>query len=963
MNTKTITNILLIISFCVVSNMSGQDWIETYWEHLEIYRDDWGIPHIFAENPRVLAFGFGYTQAQDHWESMLLSYRLANGKLSEVLGESEELSDRFSIQVGHRRFGSLAYSNCDSLTRDICEGFAEGVNTWILENRDKLPDWIDGVQPQDIFALWHAFIISMAPLDMPSFQKRPPAMKSGFAFTVSREKSREDTPLFAFSSHQFYPGPFRWYEAHLICGEYNVYGCTIYGLPILLQGHTLKHAWAITPNVPDISDVFIESIHGNVLQNPKSVYLQGNQQNKEALLLLEYMSRSEEYYVKTPNGMDQRFVPVQIGQKGPLLLGSGNEFFSWKIGGYEDIGMFFQLWEMGRANSLEKFKQAIYLHQIPMFHILYADSSNNLFYFYSAKSGTREIPPGLPEKDVVEIQNLNWTVPISSRYYQYGWRYLIPPDVLPSFQNPTSGYLQVCGGPPTSVTDDIKLPSNDSLNKLIHDTENVISRRVKSVLRTDERSLREFQSLILDTLSSLAIETLPRIIDIGKSNQQRLNSYHPDLPSAVEILSGWDYRINTDSSAPVLFYLWNHFFARQPGIVPSIEIEPYFSLMNKRKEIEENCLEALADAVRYLRNNRDTLNINWGDIHRIQKGANEYPVAGSETMGATFLLSELPPENERWGKVEYGIGFASVIKLGTVIESYSIMPFGNSESIESPHYQDQWNLFNQRQMKKTRFYPEDIYRFAEVGLGRKLVFIPKGAVGEIRCVSSSKVSITIQSKLEPPAPLPENYVPFSVFITPEYLPKEANVQFLIRLFIPNDICSPENLNNLSLYALTLTNEWKKIENQNVNAEAGFLEGIFNGKQTIAILGAEEFYSDLITNKEVNNLDSVDTPLSINKGIFSTGLPGEIPKITQQRKVIIPSSKQFQSQEILPKAMDIPPIEANDIQKEMDKTQDKNTAQTYESIPSENTNKKRRKISEKIQTQKPIVKKNFTIRKN
>jgi hypothetical protein len=57
----------------------------------------------------------------------------SNRKACRGTGEVEEDSDRFSIQVGHRYFGILAYENCDSFTRELCDGFAEGVNAWILE--------------------------------------------------------------------------------------------------------------------------------------------------------------------------------------------------------------------------------------------------------------------------------------------------------------------------------------------------------------------------------------------------------------------------------------------------------------------------------------------------------------------------------------------------------------------------------------------------------------------------------------------------------------------------------------------------------------------------------------------------------------------------------------------------------------------------------------------------------------
>ncbi len=939
--------------------LSAQEWTEVYWEQLEIYRDDWGIPHIFASNPRALGFGFGYVQAQDHWESMLLSYRLANGKLAEVLGESEAESDRFSIQVGHRYYGTLAYNNCDPTTRDLCEGFAEGVNSWILENREKLPDWVDGVQPQDIFSLWHAFIVSLAPLDIPTFQKRPPGIKSGFAFAVSSQKSREGTPFLALSSHQFYQGPFRWYEAHLICGDYNVYGCTLYGLPILIQGHSLKHAWALTPNQTDFADVFIESLSGTPGRNPKSIMnIQGREEDK-SLLLLQYMSQSDNYFVRTANGLEQRFAPVHITPKGPLLLSSGNEFFSWKIGGYEDIGMFFQLWEMGRNSAIDKFQQALLLHQLPCFHILYVNNSGQLFYFYSSKLGVREPPAGIPESELAQIQNINWNAPVQSRFYLIGWKYLVPPEGLPSLLNPYTGYIQICGGPPNSITDDIKISNEDFTRKYVRDVENVVSRRVKSVLRTDKRSLRELQSLLLEDLSCLGVEVIPRIIGIAKNNSQRLSLYHPDLPQAVQILSNWNLHVTPVSPAPVIFNLWSHFFSQQSGVIPSIEVEPYYSLMNKNKEFEEPCLEALANAVRFLKNNRNSIEVNWGEIHRIRRGADEYSIGGSETGGTPFLMSEMPPISENWGQVNYGIGFASITRLGPVVESYSIQPFGNSESIHSPHFKDQWNLFSNKQMKKTRFYPEEVYRFAEEGIGRRLIFIPQGAVGEIRCISSSRINVSINSSIEPPAELPSDLVPFSVFIKPEYNPKEAHVQFGIRLYVPNDICAPENISQLALYYYSSTSGWNRFENQNADSNGGFVEGTIEGGSPFVVLGPSEILITIQTDKpKLENENAY-------QGIFTPGLPGEIPATLKRRGSFYFSRQGEQQRDTLPKPMELPVINNN-----TQKIENLESTETGRIDPNEskgeNTEKSKKIVQKKKQKEDSIqdkaVKKNFTIRR-
>ena len=55
---------------------------------VEIVRDAWGVPHIYAENSHDLFFAQGYAHAQDRFYQMEFSRRIGQGRLSEMLGET-----------------------------------------------------------------------------------------------------------------------------------------------------------------------------------------------------------------------------------------------------------------------------------------------------------------------------------------------------------------------------------------------------------------------------------------------------------------------------------------------------------------------------------------------------------------------------------------------------------------------------------------------------------------------------------------------------------------------------------------------------------------------------------------------------------------------------------------------------------------------------------------------------------
>src|SRR5262245_20784144 len=60
---------------------------------VRIYRDDFGVPHVFAETNRALFAGFGYTVAEDRLWQLELFRRAAYGQLAEILGASASVSD------------------------------------------------------------------------------------------------------------------------------------------------------------------------------------------------------------------------------------------------------------------------------------------------------------------------------------------------------------------------------------------------------------------------------------------------------------------------------------------------------------------------------------------------------------------------------------------------------------------------------------------------------------------------------------------------------------------------------------------------------------------------------------------------------------------------------------------------------------------------------------------------------
>ncbi|HUL55525.1 MAG TPA: penicillin acylase family protein, partial [Usitatibacter sp.] len=98
---------------------------------VEILRDKDGIPHIFARSEHDGWFAMGYVHAQDRLWQMDFQRRIAQGRLSEILGERAFDTDRLMRTLGIARVADRIVAHADAQTRANLEAYAAGVNAYV----------------------------------------------------------------------------------------------------------------------------------------------------------------------------------------------------------------------------------------------------------------------------------------------------------------------------------------------------------------------------------------------------------------------------------------------------------------------------------------------------------------------------------------------------------------------------------------------------------------------------------------------------------------------------------------------------------------------------------------------------------------------------------------------------------------------------------------------------------------
>ncbi len=250
---------------------------------VEVLRDRYGVPQVFASNERDLFFGQGYVHAQDRFFQMELGRRAGHGRLSELLGESALGLDRLSRTIDFGRISASEKSPPPEALQAL-EAYSAGVNAF-LANEPLPPEllflrhvpepWrpIDTaawsvVMAWSLSATWEAKLLhAVAGTEEGTLDKEAlhPHVDPGFgssagsnALAVAPERSASGSAMLAGDPHLLLGIPGLWYEVGLYGGPYNVVGASLPGSPGVVIGHNENVAWSITAAMTDVQDLYVE---------------------------------------------------------------------------------------------------------------------------------------------------------------------------------------------------------------------------------------------------------------------------------------------------------------------------------------------------------------------------------------------------------------------------------------------------------------------------------------------------------------------------------------------------------------------------------------------------------------------------------------------------------------------------------------------------------------------------------
>ena len=243
----------------------------------EVFRDDYGIPHVRAGSVTELAYGQGHVTARDRGWQLDIKRLQGEGRVAGLVGEPGIEWDRFARKARVDETARRAYDRLSSETRAFVEAYVEGVNAGLApapehEELDAVPGTWQPWSPLTVFLvqqilfatypwkLWRQHVFdTLGDQGLARFGKDGMPLSGSNAFAVAGGRTKSGRPLIAGDPHRLFEAPNVYAQVRLACPEFDVIGFTFPGVPGVQHfGHAGTVAWAITNAMADYQDLYIE---------------------------------------------------------------------------------------------------------------------------------------------------------------------------------------------------------------------------------------------------------------------------------------------------------------------------------------------------------------------------------------------------------------------------------------------------------------------------------------------------------------------------------------------------------------------------------------------------------------------------------------------------------------------------------------------------------------------------------
>ncbi|NOT06870.1 MAG: penicillin acylase family protein [Gemmatimonadales bacterium] len=572
-----------------LSRLDGEVRLAGLDSAVEVRRDRYGIPHIYAKTTHDLFFAQGYVVAQDRLWQMEMWRRAGEGRLAEVLGPSFVERDRTARLLKYRGDMDAEWASYAPDAREIVRAFVAGVNARIAEVGDDPPiefsllgfrpePWDETVPLQRMGALsmtenaleevrraalvarlGRAKVEALLPPD--PFRKLDPvpgldlrgidAGSLGAAaadatipferrdgsnnWVVSGAKTATGKPLLANDPHRTVALPSLRYLTHLVGPGWNVIGAGEPGLPGVAGGHNDRVGFGFTIVGMDQQDVYVERVsvcpgfrRSRLAREGRAPRCSWHGGRWVPLRVIH-----DTILVR---GEAPRPVRLEFSHHGPIVgsdSARGRAIALQFVGSEPGTAGYLAQLALNRATDWTGFLGAASRWKLPTENLLYGDVDGNIGWVAAGLMPMRSWSGLLP-------------VPGDGRYE---WAGYLPFADLPSSFNPASGFI--------ATANHNILPGGYDKPLAYDWAESFRYDRIAEVLRDSAGFTRgDFERLQHDELSLPARALVPLLVRTLAALPPVLGQRYPNQQLALELFSSWDYVMRREQAAPLVYAAW-----------------------------------------------------------------------------------------------------------------------------------------------------------------------------------------------------------------------------------------------------------------------------------------------------------------------------------------------------------------------------------------------------------------------
>ncbi len=762
-------------------NYSGELELYNLSSETTVYFDDYGIPHIYAENQVDAATVLGYVHAQDRLWQMEVIRRISPGRLSEIFGEVMLKNDKLFVCLGIDEASEKTIKDLDknSAAYKIMVAYLDGVNQFIDNGPTPLEYILVGVEKEhftikDIYNTvgYMSFSFAMAqktdPMlsvineklgieyikelnidinpnttliknskeDVGTFTNLmasvdeilnnspiPPFIGSN-SWVVAAEKTSTGNVIFANDPHIAYSQPSVWFEAHIVTPSYEMYGYHLAGVPFPFLGHNRSYAYGLTMFENDDIDFYKEQNHPT---DPTKYKTPSGYE--------DYTSISKTIKVKDS---DDIIIKIKSTRHGPIIngvidgLSNSNPIAMFWIYTKMENKVAEAVFILSNANSMEEFKKGVSKIHAPGLNIMYGDAKGNIAWWAAAKLykhkahvNTKFILDGASGEDDI------------TEYLAFSEN--------PMSENPPWNYVYSANNQPDSIA--------GMLYPGYYLPEDRAKRIVELLEPKNNWNIVTMSNMINDVTSAVSSDVIKEFTNI-----MDFNSFGKNEQRAIDILQLWDGSNTIDAITPTIYNKWVYLYLKntfEDELGPELfaqfnkthlikrviadQISKNESIWwddistSKKIETKKDILSlSLIEAVSDLENQLgvDIKNWTWGKVHTLE---HNHPLGKVASLRSYFNVGPFPIKGAREVidnrsyqfndsgiyHVKAGPSTRRIIDFSDVENSISILPTGQSGNAFSKYYRDQAEMYNKGEFRKMKMNKEKITEVSS-----KLIFSP-----------------------------------------------------------------------------------------------------------------------------------------------------------------------------------------------------------------------------------------------